>query len=172
MLCQNCKRNEATTHIKRIINGDMAETHLCAGCASQLGYDDMFSGLGLNLSDFFGGFLSDTVPSVTALTTVKRCPKCGSSFHDIVKEGKIGCSECYRTFYDNLLPMLQRIHGRIQHNGKTSAKFSHTQQEESTEEKIERLKNEMNEVVGKQDFEQAAKLRDEIKALESEGNKQ
>lgn len=170
MLCQNCKRNEATTHIKRIINGDMAETHLCASCASQLGYDDVFSGFGMNFSDFFGGFLSDTVPSVTTLTTVKRCSKCGSSFHDIVKDGKIGCAECYRTFYDNLLPMLQRIHGRIQHNGKTSAKAGHIQQEESLEEKIERLKNDMNEAVSHQDFEQAARLRDEIKALESEGS--
>lgn len=170
MLCQNCKRNEATTHIKRIINGDMAETHLCANCASQMGYDDVFSGFGINLSDFFGGFLSDTSPSVTALTTVKRCSKCGSSFHDIVKEGRIGCSECYNTFYDNLLPLLQRIHGRIQHNGKTSSKSGQIQQEESLEKKIEQLKNEMSEAVSRQDFEQAAKLRDEIKALESGGN--
>lgn len=33
MLCQNCGKNEATTHIKQIVNGDMAESHLCAECA-------------------------------------------------------------------------------------------------------------------------------------------
>ena len=60
MLCQNCGKNEATTHIKRVVNGDTTETHLCAECAQHLGYGDMFSGFGLNLDDFFGSFLGDS----------------------------------------------------------------------------------------------------------------
>ncbi|HZJ77487.1 MAG TPA: UvrB/UvrC motif-containing protein [Clostridia bacterium] len=171
MLCQNCRGNEATTHIKRIVNGDMAEMHLCSSCASQLGYDHMFSGFGFDLSDFFGGFLSDGVPNVTSLATVKRCKKCGSSFNDIVKDGKVGCADCYEAFYEDLLPILQRIHGRIQHSGKTSLNSTNVQKAESKQDKIGRLKKEMNEAVERQDFEQAANIRDEIKALESEGKK-
>ena len=60
MLCQNCGKNEATTHIKQIVNGDMAESHLCAECAKNLGYSDMLSGFGLDLSEFLGGFLGDS----------------------------------------------------------------------------------------------------------------
>lgn len=165
MLCQNCGKNEATTHIKQIINGDMAESHLCSDCASHLGYSDMFSGFGINLSGLFGGLLGDMMPSVSAGKS-PRCPKCGTSFEEIVRIGKVGCADCYRTFYDKLLPSIQRIHGKIKHSGKVTNSAPVEPAEETTEEKIEKLKAAMNEAVAKQEFETAAKIRDEIKALE------
>lgn len=168
MLCQNCGKNEATTHLKQIINGDMAESHLCSECAAHLGYSDMFSGFGLNLSGLFGSLLGDMMPSLAA-SSGPRCPKCGTAFSDIVKEGKVGCAECYRTFYDKLLPSIQRIHGKIKHSGKTSQGAPAEVKIETKEEKIEKLKIQMNEAVSKQEFEQAAKIRDEIKALEEGG---
>lgn len=165
MLCQNCGKNEATTHIKQIINGDMAESHLCSDCASHLGYSDVFSGFGLNLSGLFGGLLGDMMPSISAGKS-PRCPKCGTSFEEIVRSGKVGCADCYRTFYDKLLPSIQRIHGKIKHSGKVTNSATVESKEETTEEKIEKLKIAMNEAVAKQEFETAAKIRDEIKALE------
>lgn len=168
MLCQNCGKNEATTHIKQIINGDMAESHLCSECASHLGYSDVFSGFGLNLSELFGGLLGDTLPSISA-SSAPRCPRCGTSFNDIVREGKVGCAECYRAFYDKLLPSIQRIHGKIKHSGKTSQSVPAEVKVETKEEKIEKLRQQMNEAVAKQEFEQAAKIRDDIKALEEGG---
>lgn len=171
MLCQNCGKNEATTHIKQIINGDMAESHLCSDCAAHLGYGDVFSGFGLGLSELFGGFLGDMLPSAGQGSAVKRCAKCGASFEDIAKEGKVGCAECYRTFYDRLLPSIQRIHGKIKHNGKISSGTSENVKEETAEEKIEKLSKLMDEAVRKQEFETAAKLRDEIKALRGGENK-
>ena len=173
MLCQNCGKNEATTHVKRVVNGDTTETHLCADCAAQLGYGDMFSGFGLNLDDFFGGFLGDTVQKL-ASPVEQRCPRCGNTFSDIVKSGKIGCSECYRTFYDKLLPSIQRIHGRIKHNGKQIA--APQAEPEVKEEKvapnpIEELKSQLEKAVANQEFEQAAVLRDKIKELEENQSK-
>lgn len=165
MLCQNCGKNEATTHIKQIINGDMAESHLCSDCASHLGYSDMFSGFGLNLSELFGGFLGDMMPSISSGNS-PRCPKCGTSFDEIARDGKVGCADCYRTFYDKLLPSIQRIHGKIKHSGKTVSDSSKQSAVETKEAKIEKLKAAMNDAVAKQDFENAAKIRDEIKALE------
>ena len=165
MLCQNCGKNEATTHIKQIINGDMAESHLCSDCASHLGYSDVFSGFGLNLSGLFGGLLGDMMPSISAGKS-PRCPKCGTSFEEIVRDGRVGCADCYTTFYDRLLPSIQRIHGKIKHSGKVTNSAPVESKEETTEEKIEKLKIAMNEAVAKQEFETAAKIRDEIKALE------
>lgn len=172
MLCQNCGKNEATTHVKRIVNGDTTETHLCAQCAQHLGYGDIFSGFGLNLDDFFGGFLGDTVQKL-ASPAEQKCPKCGSTFGDIVKSGRLGCSDCYRTFYDRLLPSIQRIHGRIKHNGKQIASpvEAHEEpKEEKEENRLEKLKAQLTEAVEKQEFEQAAVIRDEIKKLEAEQN--
>jgi protein arginine kinase activator len=168
MLCQNCGKNEATTHIKQIINGDMAESHLCSDCAAHLGYSDVFSGFGLNLSEFFGGFLGDMMPSLSS-GKIQRCAKCGTSFEEIVRSGRVGCADCYTTFYDRLLPSIQRIHGKIKHSGKTSQSTPAEVKVETKEEKIEKLRQQMNEAVAKQEFEQAAKIRDEIKALEEGG---
>ncbi|MBQ8228832.1 MAG: UvrB/UvrC motif-containing protein [Clostridia bacterium] len=169
MLCQNCGKNEATTHIRRVVNGDTTQMHLCADCAQHLGYGDMFSGFGLNLDDFFGGFLGDTVQKL-ASPVETRCQKCGNTFGDIVRSGKVGCSECYKTFYDKLLPSIQRIHGRIKHNGKQVSAVESTviHAKEIQENPIEQLKKELADAIEKQEFEQAAVIRDKIKELESE----
>ena len=173
MLCQHCGKREATTHIKRVVNGETSESHLCAECASSMGYTDVFSGWGMSLGDLLGGFLGESTQPSGALSPALRCRKCGSSWQDIVRDGKVGCADCYRTFYDRLLPTLQRIHGRIQHTGKTSgsAKQPEAQPEKSEaqlrEEKIAALRAQMDEAVAAQDFEQAAKLRDEIRSLEA-----
>lgn len=173
MLCQNCGKNEATTHVKRIVNGDTTETHLCAECAQHLGYGDIFSGFGLNLDDFFGGFLGDTMQKLAA-PAEQKCPKCGNTFSDIAGSGRMGCSECYRTFYDKLLPSIQRIHGRIQHSGKqVSAPKTVSRKDDKDElsEKIEELKSQLAQAVESQEFEQAAVLRDEIKKLSENQSK-
>ncbi len=169
MLCQNCGKNEATTHVKRVVNGDTTETHLCAECAQHLGYGDIFSGFGLNLDDFFGGFLGDSVQKLAA-PAEQRCPKCGNTFSDIVSSGRMGCSDCYRTFYDRLLPSIQRIHGRIKHNGKQAPavkEITKKDDEGSLEDKLNGLKLKLKEAVENQEFEQAAIYRDEIRKLES-----
>ena len=168
MLCQNCGKNEATTHIKRIVNGDTTQMHLCSDCAGHLGYGDMFSGFGLNLDDFFGGFLGDTV-QMLASPTEQRCPKCGNTFGDIVRSGKVGCSECYDIFYDKLLPSIQRIHGRIKHNGKQAPAVETVAQPvpEVKEDPVEKLKKDLAQAIENQEFEQAAVIRDKIKELEN-----
>ncbi len=166
MLCQNCGKSQATTHIKRVVNGDTTEHHLCSQCAGELGYTDMFSGFApLSLSDFFSDFLGDFNKKAIG-AKVLRCPRCGNSFNDIVRESRLGCAECYRTFYEKLQPSLERIHGRANHNGKTVAVNHAAQKQPDKQEQIATLKRQLQDAVDKQEFEQAAKLRDEIIALE------
>ncbi len=166
MLCQNCKKHEATTHIKRIVNGESTEAHLCADCAKSFGYADALSDFGFGFSDMLSSFFAPA--AVGALSnSVLRCEKCGCTFNDIVKSGKIGCSSCYETFYDKLLPSIERIHGRTRHEGKI-ANGSPVQQ---TRGRIEELREQLQNAVNLQDYETAATLRDEIKVLEEEEGK-
>lgn len=165
MLCQNCGKYEATTHIKRIVNGQRAEAHLCSECAGVLGYNNAFSDFGFNFSDMLSSFFNENTIGVLS-NNVVRCEKCGSSFNDIIKSGKIGCADCYRTFYDKLLPSLERIHGRTHHEGKVIS----TVKIDTPETKLTDLKAELDKAVGEQNYELAAKLRDEIKELEKEAN--
>ena len=165
MLCQNCGKNEATTHIKRVVNGETAETHLCVSCAEHLGYGDMFSGFGFNLDGFFGGLLGETMPLLGA-EREEKCPKCGYTFSDIAKSGKLGCADCYRKFYDKLLPSLQRIHGKGTHMGKKPNGNIDSQN------KLNVLKEQLEEAIREQNFESAVKIRDEINSILMAGGEQ
>lgn len=167
MLCQNCKKHEATTHIKQVINGEFTEMYLCPECAKKSGYVDSFSGFGLDLGNFFSGFFSQPKYSLEKSNT-QRCPKCGSSLREIVNSGKIGCADCYEQFYDLLVPSIRRIHGKTQHSGKMIDTKRSVIKEETVEEKIEKLKVRLKNAVDNQEFEKAARFRDEIRALESE----
>ena len=114
MMCQSCGKKTATTHIKTIVNGKLAEYHLCADCAKQKGYSNIFSNWGMDFGNLLGGFMGSEVPS----SHVARCPTCGASFEEITQSGKIGCADCYRTFRSQLMPVIQRIHGTTRHKGK------------------------------------------------------
>ena len=90
----------------------------------------------------------------------KRCQFCGSSFEEIAKSGKVGCAHCYEEFYEELLPSIQRIHGRTNHTGKL-ARSAGT--EVKVKNEIAKCKAELEQAIKTQEFEKAAELRDKIK---------
>ena len=173
MLCQNCKKKEATTHIKRVFNGEATESHLCQSCAQDLGVGNFFDDFSLNLPDIFSGFFGDSAFALGE-SRLDRCEKCGCCFDDIIKTGTVGCADCYEKFYNKLLPSIQRIHGKANHGGKvpvhreTVAAEEKAPKEKTTEEKIAELSAQMQKAIEEQNFEQAAVLRDEIKKLKGE----
>ena len=167
MMCQSCGKAEATTHFKRIINGEATEGHLCADCAAALGINDVFSGFNFSFEDLLGDFFSDSPVAALSASSV-RCDSCGSSFNDIVKGGRIGCADCYNTFFDKLMPSIQRIHGKTKHEGKVP--LNQVTNESENTGKIAELREQMNKAIENENFEEAAKIRDEIKALEGKEN--
>ena len=168
MLCQSCGKRPATTHVKSIVNGELSEYALCAECAKKLGYADLFGGWGFH----FGSLLGDVWGGDNPLQQSSvRCPFCGASFEDIAESGKVGCAECYHTFYDRLIPSIQRIHGNTTHRGKKPGSAAIVPKPESAlqampQDEVEVKKRELQNAIKTQDFERAAVLRDEIKALE------
>lgn len=168
MLCQKCSKREATTHIKRVVNGEATESHLCAECAGALGYNGLFGGFDLSIPNIFSSFFGDS-PLLSSSKT-QRCEKCGSSFDDIVRSGMVGCADCYEKFYDKLLPSIQRIHGKAKHAGKKPPVIEEPKviKEKTKEEIIFEKEEAMKEAVANQEFEKAAVLRDEIKSLKEE----
>jgi len=162
VLCQNCAKSEATTHIKRISGGEASELHLCYNCARHLGYADVFSGVGFNISNMLANFFPEFSRSLPSAETGECCPNCGTSFEEVIRTGMMGCAECYTTFYEKLKPSLSRIHGRATHTGKLGASYGET---DIISDRISELKARMDEAVRVQNFELAATLRDEINAL-------
>ena len=47
-------------------------------------------------SDLFDGF--DWFMQPTTYKEEKKCPVCGRTYSDFRRDGKLGCSECYKVF--------------------------------------------------------------------------
>ena len=116
---------------------------------------------------FFSGFFG--LPSQKALHGERKCPECGSSYHEIASSGKVGCAQCYDTFAEELARSIQSIHGTTNHTGAVPAR-QRAKQERS--EWIKKLKKDLQDAVRREDYEAAAKLRDEIRQLEQNEGKE
>lgn len=164
MLCEKCGKNNATTHIKSVVNGVVSEKNLCGYCAAKEGYSGLaHNSLAGMLASMFGD-VTGFAPSVAA----KKCSVCGASFSDIAESGRVGCSECYKAFYEELLPYLKRVHGGTKHAGRVPNKAPlMVKPEEIT---VDDLRLKLNELVREEKFEEAAVIRDKIKEMEEKGN--
>ncbi|MCR5783221.1 MAG: UvrB/UvrC motif-containing protein [Clostridia bacterium] len=169
MLCDNCRKREANTHIKRIINGEASSEDLCAECAARLGYRTAFGGFGTDFGSLFSKFFSDRQP-LGRLNAGIACEKCGTTFEEIAETGEVGCPECYRTFYDKLMPMIESVHGNAAHTGGApdSALRDREAAQEDRRRKAVMLREELTRAIQEENYEHAAELRDALRELEEQ----
>jgi len=162
MLCDKCKKNEASIHITKYVDDEKSEVYLCEECAKETGHideNDVFS-----FKNLIAGILNpESKDYEVQQGEALKCENCGLSYQEFVKEGKVGCAECYDTFEDNLRPLVKRIHGSEKHIGKAPEDMHKYLR---VKEDIKQLKEEMEQVIEEENFERAAELRDEIYALE------
>ncbi len=162
MICPKCLKREATVHISRNINGKKEEYTVCAECAKELGFFP-HSNLLFNMSDFMSGVMGKGLNHT--LPDEKICPGCGMSWDELAKTSKLGCSRCYEFFDSYLEPVMKKIHGNTRHVGKLPESAD---EKFKTERKISSLKDELKAAIAREDYEQAALLRDRIRELEGE----
>jgi len=104
---------------------------------------------------------------------VLKCQACGLTYADFKKMGRLGCGECYDTFRKYLAPLLKRIHGSNQHMGKTPLKTKAAGTKPGRKKAdLQELKNKLQEAIQREAFEEAARLRDLIKEIESKNANQ
>lgn len=162
MVCNVCGKTQATVHLTEIIDDQITELHLCEECAQKKGAQ-MESHFGL--SDLLAG-LADMGSQFNSKvkTEVKlKCPKCGLTYEDFKKVGRLGCGECYNAFREALVPLLKRIHGSTQHFGKSPKKMAKTVKAKN---ELQELKEKIQKAVQREEFEEAAKLRDKVREIE------
>ncbi len=178
MLCEKCKKRTATVFYNENINGKVCSYSLCGECAAKLhekgeiqditsmigSFADPFSEL---QDHFFSGFFG--LPSQKALHGEKKCPACNASYHEIASSGKVGCAQCYDTFADELSRSIQSIHGTTSHTGTIPSRQRAKQERTQV---IARLKKELQDAISREDYESAARLRDEIRSMEQNEEKE
>ncbi len=111
-------------------------------------------------SDFFESF--DNFDVFTGQSQVKTCPKCGRSYGDFRKTGRLGCAQCYETFSAPIAQTMRQIHGKFTHTGKIPSRSG---DELRKKRRYEELKRDLQKAVSREDYETAAKLHKELKAM-------
>ena len=160
MLCDICSKNQATVHLTEVIGGQVTEVHLCEECAREKGAQ-MEQHFGL--ADLLAGLADLGKEFETGVEKEIKCSRCGLSYKDFKRTGRLGCSACYTVFKGRLAPLLKRIHGSSQHLGKAPIK---TKKKVKAKAELQELKNDLQRAIQLEEFEQAAKLRDKIRELE------
>jgi len=159
-LCSECAARLGITSIGDISNSDIPFVKLLTGLLAS-------SGIG---SEDYDNPMAHV-----------RCPKCDMSYQEFIQMGKFGCSECYDVFGPLLDDNLKKLHGNAEHKGKVYARAVDEDIEDtddaSTEQaasdskennktaKLNQLQRKLKQAIALEEYEDAAKYRDEIKAL-------
>lgn len=175
MICENCKQRPATITVTQMKNGKKVTRHFCDVCNKQLDHfhlnldpEESSDAMQKLFSNWFGtpSWSVQTVPISNTQDKVKNesCPQCGMTYRKFLEEGKFNCPTCYETFKEQLPQVLKRLHnGATEHIGKVPGSINESYQ---VKRQIEALRQDMKVAVEKECFEDAAKIRDQVRELE------
>ena len=156
MLCEECGERQAEVVMTTVINGESNSRHLCRECLKKYQTGDLQSVLAAVLSAMAE---KKQVPEIT-------CPRCGETYAEFQKTGMLGCAECYAAFRRELTPLITRVQGRTQHAGRRPPV---SEEEQARQTRMEALRAQMEAAVAEENFEEAARLRDELRAIAASG---
>lgn len=172
MVCNLCGTQEATIHLTEIVNNQMIEIHLCEACAQEKGTD-------FKTHFQMGDLMSTLMSSPEKLAKgsgekrlAGKCPECGLTYEEFGKTGRLGCAYCYEAFAKFLMPLIKRVQRSLQHIGKKPLLSSNMPAPSSsyvTDLKL--LQERLKKSIQLEAFEEAAKIRDEIRQLEEKQKK-
>lgn len=164
MQCQVCQKREATIHLTEITDGVRSEMHLCERCAQEEGIAVKSQ---LSINELLSGLLATQPSDEELFGDTERelsCPHCGFTLARFTKEAVLGCPYDYEVFEKSLLPLIEKAHdGKTVHHGKVPSKMP---KDTKKQIKLTALRQQLNAAVLSEDYELAAKLRDEINQLE------
>lgn len=172
VICERCHSALATVHVKQRINHQESHRHLCAACAAKEGLASGFVWEGDPFENLLGSFF---LPHRSE--GMGRCPTCGRSLGDVKRTGRFGCSDCYGVFERRVdLSPFTATEG---YKGKRAPRKEAAEENKAApkaekparkapakEEQAALLKQQLKQAVEAEEYEQAAKLRDRLRALE------
>ena len=157
--CDKCDQ-PATQHSVEIIKGQKISKHLCAQHAAEE------SGVAVSAHKPINELLTNMVKTQSGAIaqTDLACPECGMTFTQFKEHSPLGCPGCYAAFEAPLGPLLERAHeGGTHHVGKVPRRAGASEQRQV---QLLRLRKTLAQAVATEDFESAAKLRDQIRRFE------
>lgn len=177
VLCEKCNKKKATVFYNENINGKVRSYNLCADCAKMMrdageleDFSSPFASFASPFSSVEDSFFNDffSLPhhaGGSVLSAPKACPLCGATLADISATGKVGCATCYEVFHEVLEPTVQAAHGKTKHIGKVAR--GHRAKRERAD-RLAELRKQLKAAVETENFEEAVRLRDQIRTLEQQ----
>lgn len=178
MLCENCHLNEAEVKLTVKSKNGTSEKWVCPVCAQgENPWNQNYTSHHQYQYDIEEAFVVKQILQHlatkhgidfqnVAFQEEKQCPTCHMTLKDIAHVGKFGCAQCYATFKDDIIDIVRRVQGgQYEHVGKTPHS-SH--QKLAIKKQIEEKSQYLNVLIDEQKFEEAALVRDEIKALKQQ----
>jgi len=161
MKCQRCPK-QATLHITEVLGEDrFEEVHLCEECAKKYLYEPQPA----KKAAAAGGKAADPLAEMEEPDAIgeKQCEACGLKFVEFRNHGRLGCPHDYDAFKDDLIPLLESVHGDTKHVGKTPRRLPRAK---GAQLELAQLRRKLQQAVTDEQYEDAARLRDRIKELE------
>lgn len=162
--CLRCTK-QATLHITEVKSGKALSLHLCETCAQDYLSTVEVGGMPDNIAAGSPALMPPNEEDELDAASQTVCPHCGITYKQFRSQGRLGCPHDYEVFHDELLPLLESIHGETQHVGKCPPAVSSSSR---VHYELIRLRNSLRDAVDNEQYEQAARLRDRIQELETE----
>lgn len=158
MKCQRCPK-QACYHITEVLSPDQVEElHLCEECAKKHLYEPPPAPAKMTGKEIVAAMEPGDIGS-------KTCEECGIKFVEFRNSGRLGCPYDYDCFREELVSLLENIHGDTQHAGKSPRRLPVTR---AHEQELAQLRRKLHQAVTQEAYEEAARLRDRIRELETE----
>jgi protein arginine kinase activator len=157
--CKDCHK-EKTIHLTEIVGGKLKKVDLCSECPLAQNLTDPSA---FNLADQMLGIGAGA--SLAENSEAEVCPNCGFTVQDFKKTGRLGCSRCYSAFFYGIATVLKDMHKGTHHTGKIPSRMRRQQE---LRKAIVDLEERMEKAVTSEDYEGAARLRDQIGAVKQE----
>ncbi len=157
MKCQRCPK-QATLHITEVLGEErFEEVHLCEDCAKKYLYEPQ-------LKKQAKPGAAPLAESVEDTPAGAKCPTCGITFLEFRNHGRFGCAHDYDAFKPDLLPLMESVHGDTKHAGKIPHRAPRTA---TAQAELGQLRQRLQSLIDEEKYEEAARIRDRIKELET-----
>jgi protein arginine kinase activator len=160
-LCDLCAKSEATMKVSQLDkDGKVTEISVCVDCARQRGFTEVEK-----LKAGVAEIIAELKNRVDEGDSKLVCRNCGMSYAEFKRQARLGCADCYVSFHDELLPLIRRIHGAVQHVGRTA---SGGRKQAQVKMNVQKIREALTGAIQAEDYEKAAALRDQLKRAETE----
>ena len=166
MKCQKCTK-PATYHITDIEHGKPHEYHFCDEHAREHLDPAREQTESLAMGKLAEGLIKGGTTGLreTSAADKQACPLCNLTFLEFRNSGRLGCPHDYEVFRNELMPLLENIHDETRHSGKVPRRAPRGSQKQTI---LMQKRNDLKRAIAAEDYETAARIRDEIRRLEQE----